>query len=43
MLKVVLIAFWYYKPDRVRHPADATGPDLLRPPDGQEKKRIKSL
>jgi len=42
MLKVVLIAFWYYIPDRVWHPVDGTGPDLLGPPDGQEEKRLKS-
>jgi len=26
-LMVGLTAFWHYKPDRGRHPADASGPD----------------
>jgi hypothetical protein len=42
-LKVVLIIFSGYKPDRGRHPADASGPDLFGAPDGQEGKNFNSL
>jgi hypothetical protein len=39
-----LIIFWYYKPDRGWHPADADGPVSFKDMrDGQEKENLKTL